>query len=490
MQQIEAMQRTAGNGVASQSKYKAYSLHNFRRIPQIQAFLSEEQMFDIEVVGSVLPFKTNSYVIDELIRWEDVPNDPIFVLTFPQKEMLLPEHYDQMASVLRSNPSREAIKEAANAIRLQLNPHPAGQLEHNVPQLYEGKLDGAQHKYKETILFFPSQGQTCHAYCSFCFRWPQFVGLDNLKFASKEVDSLIEYLRQHPEVSDVLFTGGDPLIMSAKILRAYVEPLLEAELPNLRSIRFGTKALGYWPYKFLNDKDSDELMELLGGIVERGKHLAIMSHFNHPRELGTAAVREAIGRLRSIGAEIRTQSPILQNINDNAEAWETMWREQVSLGCIPYYMFMVRDTGAQHYFGVPLERAWRIFRAAYQRVSGLSRTVRGPSMSAGPGKVEILGLSEVAGEQVFTLRFLQGRNPDWVLRPFYAKYDPKALWLDDLEPAFGEELFFFEEEEPGWIPAQRQAALTATTNGNGKGHNHAKNRTRRNGSLSSNGVFV
>ena len=65
-------------------------------------------------------------------------------------------------------------------------------------------------------------------------------------------------------------------------------------------------------------------------------------------------------------------------------------------------------------------------------------------MSAAPGKVEMLGVNEIAGQKVMTLRFLQARNPDHVGRPFFARYDPDAIWLDDLVPAFGEEDFFFE----------------------------------------------
>jgi hypothetical protein len=122
-----------------------------------------------------------------------------------------------------------------------------------------------------------------------------------------------------------------------------------------------------------------------------------------------------------------------------------MWTKQIQLGCIPYYMFVVRDTGAQHYFGVSLAKAHEIFRDAYKKVSGLGRTVRGPSMSATPGKVLVDGVATVMGEKVFTLRFLQGRNPDWVQRPFFAKYDENAIWLDELKPAF-EEKFFFEDE--------------------------------------------
>jgi hypothetical protein len=107
-------------------------------------------------------------------------------------------------------------------------------------------------------------------------------------------------------------------------------------------------------------------------------------------------------------------------------------------------MFVERDTGAQHYFEVPLARAYQIFNDAYNRVSGLSRTVRGPSMSATPGKVLIDGITWVNGQKLFVLKFLQGRDPDWVGRPFFARFDDEATWLDDLEPAFGAREFFFE----------------------------------------------
>ncbi|MBI4535564.1 MAG: lysine 2,3-aminomutase [Ignavibacteriae bacterium] len=426
-------------------KYKTYGLHNFREIPQLKSF-TEEQRFAMEVVGTVLPFKTNNYVINELINWDNVPDDPIFVLTFPQKEMLRPDHFDQMASVMKRDRDRQVVAETANKIRLQLNPHPAGQMEHNVPMLGDQKLHGMQHKYKETVLFFPSQGQTCHAYCTFCFRWPQFVGMEGMKFAMKEAELLVAYVREHTEVSDILFTGGDPMIMTAKHLASYIDPLIEARLPNLQRIRIGTKALAYWPYKFLTDKDAEETLALFKHVVDSGIHLAVMAHFNHNVELETEAARMATDRVRKTGAQIRTQSPVLAHINDDPAVWAAMWKEQVNLGMVPYYMFVVRDTGAQHYFGVPLVRAWQIYREAYQTVSGLSRTVRGPSMSANPGKVQVLGVGNANGQKVITMRMLQGRNPDWVLRPFFAEYDENAIWLDDLKPAFGEGKFFFEEE--------------------------------------------
>ncbi|MBT3592290.1 MAG: lysine 2,3-aminomutase [Candidatus Nitrosopelagicus sp.] len=431
--------------VDSSPSLQSVTLANLRKITQIENF-SEEQIFEMEVVGNVLPFKANNYVIEQLIDWDNVPGDSMFNLTFPQKHMLKTEHYDMMASVLKNDPDRKQIQEMANKIRLELNPHPAGQMELNVPMLKDGtKLYGMQHKYKETTLFFPSQGQTCHAYCSFCFRWPQFVGMDEMKFAMKEGDDLAQYVREHPEISDILFTGGDPMIMKASLFATYIDKILDANLPNLKTIRIGTKALSYWPYKFTSDSDSEETLETFRRIKSKGIHVALMGHFNHLAELKTDSVKLAIEKVRETGVQIRTQSPLLTNINDDADMWAQMWQKQVELGCIPYYMFVVRDTGAQHYFGVSLVKAHEIFQQAIQKVSGLARTVRGPSMSATPGKVQVDGVAEINGTKVIVLRMLQGRNPEWVNRPFFAKYDENAIWLDDLKPAF-EDKFFFEDE--------------------------------------------
>jgi len=420
-------------------------LHNFRNIPQLE-LISSELIEAIETVGSVLPFKTNNYVVDNLIDWNNVPDDPMFKLTFPQKDMLIPAHYQEMKSVINNGADKAAIKEAANKIRLTLNPHPAGQLEHNIPMIEGEKLYGMQHKYRETVLFFPSQGQTCHAYCTFCFRWPQFVGMEDLKFASKEAELLVKYVKEHKEVTDVLFTGGDPLIMKTKHLETYIRPLLDADISNLRHIRIGTKALGYWPYRFLTDDDAGDLLNLFEDVKCAGKHLALMAHFNHPVELSTDAVTEAIKSILKTGAVIRTQSPVLKHINDSSEVWADMLKKQVSLGCIPYYMFVARNTGAQHYFSIPLIEAWKIFRETYQSVSGICRTLRGPSMSCLPGKVQILGVADVKDEKVMVFRMIQGRNPDWAARPFFAKFDANAIWYTDLKPAFEEEKFFFTDE--------------------------------------------
>jgi KamA family protein len=424
-------------------KYKPYGLNNYKQIPQIDK-LTDEQKFDIEVVARVLPFRTNNYVINELINWKNIPNDPMFVLNFPQKDMLKKHHYDRIAALLQSGADEKLITQVANKIREELDPHPAGQLTKNRPTLNGKILPGVQHKYRETMLFFPTQGQTCHAYCTFCFRWPQFIGIADYKFAMSEIEPVIKYLRKNPNITDILFTGGDPLFMKTKVLAGYIDALLEADLPNLRTIRIGSKALSYWPYRFLTDNDADDLLVLFEKIVSSGIHLAIMAHFNHYVELSTPAVELAIKRIRQTGAQIRTQSPVMKNINNDPDVWATMWQQQVEMGLVPYYMFIARNTGAQHYFSISLEEAWEIFRKAYRQVSGLARTVRGPVMSCYPGKIQVLGVSEIMNEKVFTLRALQHRDPKHVMKPFFAKYDPEAIWYDELKPAFGEEKFFFE----------------------------------------------
>lgn len=425
-------------------KLSSYSLHNYKTLPQAEK-LSAELKEAIDVVGNVFPFKTNNYVVNELIDWDNITEDPFFKLTFPQRDMLSRNNYSLMWNTLMGTSNKDIIKSIANKIRLQLNPHPAGQMDMNVPTVNGNSISGMQHKYKETVLFFPSQGQTCHAYCTFCFRWPQFVGMEGLKFMNKESAALYEYVKTNKEVTDILFTGGDPMIMKAKVFESYIEPFLQRRPDNLQSIRIGTKVLSYWPYKFISDDDGDEYLNMFERIVKSGINLSIMAHFSHPRELDTEAVKVAIQKLRATGVQIRTQSPVLKNINNSPGIWSEMWRKQVNLNCIPYYMFIPRDTGAQDYFAVTLEEAWKIFREAYQNVSGICRTVRGPSMSCNPGKVQVLGISEINSVKYFVLRMLQGRNSDWTGRPFFAKYDPGAIWMDDLIPAF-EEKFFFEDE--------------------------------------------
>ncbi|MDN7804537.1 KamA family radical SAM protein [Burkholderia gladioli] len=436
-------------------KFKPYTRQTIRQAPEWEK-LKPDQREAIDVVGRVLPFRVNPYVLSELIDWDRVPDDPIYRLTFPHQEMLHEHEYAQLRDLIADGGKAAETERLIHSIRLRMNPHPAGQLTHNVPHLDGVPLPGMQHKYRETVLFFPSAGQSCHAYCTFCFRWPQFVGMDEFKFDARETTQLVEYLKRHRDVTDVLITGGDPLVMNARSLAEYLTPLLSPELAHIQNIRIGTKSVAYWPQRFVTDKDADDLLRVFESVVASGRNLAIMGHYNHPNELESAIAQQAVRRIIGTGATVRLQAPLIRHINTDPDAWARLWTLGVKLGAVPYYMFVERDTGPSDYFKLPLADAYDIFQRAYRQVSGLARTVRGPSMSAFPGKVAVDGIVEIGGEKVFALQFLQARNPEWVRRPFYAKFDPEATWLDDLVPAFGAPRFFFEEAAPAAPAAPRR----------------------------------
>lgn len=412
------------------TRFRAYGP---RQLDQIAAryALSAELTDAVRVVSQVLPFRVNEYVLSHLIDWTNIPDDPMFQLVFPQREML-PANQRKRLRELSSTPERKSeLKSFVRQIRDGLNPHPSGQKEFNVPVLAGAELRGVQHKYRETVLYFPGQGQTCHAYCTYCFRWAQFVGDTDLRFAAREPSTLITYLHLHPEVSDVLITGGDPLIMSTDRLRSHVEPLLE--VGSVQTIRIGTKSVAYWPYRFVTDKDAHEVLQLFEEIIASGRQLAVMAHFSHPRELETEIARRAIARIRATGAVIYCQAPMIAHVNDWANTWVELWRAELAVGAVPYYLFVERDTGPHEYFKVPLAKAFDVFQTAYQQLPGLARTVRGPVMSATPGKVVVDGVDSGGPRWQFQLRMLQARNPALVGRPFRARYSTSATWLDDLD---------------------------------------------------------
>lgn len=426
-------------------RYIPFTRKNYQTIDQVRK-LGRETISDIDVVSRVLPFKTNNYVVDELIDWDNVEHDPLFIINFPQKGLISKKNFDLVSGLLKNGADAYLINSKISTIRLGLNPHPAGQLECNIPELDGHRVDGIQHKYRETVLLFPAQGQTCHAYCTFCFRWPQFVGMHDHKMALKQAELSASYLSRHPEVTDVLLTGGDPMVMTATLLGNYIDTLLNSGLPHLQTIRIGTKSLSFWPYRYLTDKDSEEILELFKKVVDAGIHLSIMAHINHHREMATTAFREAVKRIRQTGAVIRSQSPILNHVNAVPTVWKKMWEDQVNMGIIPYYMFIPRNTGSHRFFSIPLVDAYRIFRKAFSHVSGLARTVRGPSMSARHGKIKIDGITEINGKKYISMSFIQSRSTDWVKRPFFAEFDEHASWIDELIPAFGNKTFFFENK--------------------------------------------
>src|ERR1700733_7556128 len=257
IQQVVPSARSAGRG------FRAYSAKHLDMLVQ-RAGLAPEERLAVRAVAAVLPFRTNSYVVENLIDWGAAPDDPIYRLVFPQPDMLPAPDVRQLCDLISGGAPDAELRAAAHAIRMRLNPHPGGQLLLNAPTLHSRPLSGLQHKYPETVLFFPRQGQTCHAYCSYCFRWAQFVDEPELKMATDDIGTLVAYLGEHPEVTSVLITGGGPMIMGEPVLRRYIEPLLDPRLDHLESIRIGTKSLSYWPQRFVTDPAAGATLGLFG----------------------------------------------------------------------------------------------------------------------------------------------------------------------------------------------------------------------------------
>lgn len=410
-------------------RFRAYGVRHVDELSRRFA-IPEHIARSVKALGAVLPFRVNEYVLSHLIDWDDIPGDPVFQMVFPQSGMLPAEDERRLSALVDDPAARKELRLAVQQIRDGLNPHPSGQKQLNVPTLDGDAVPGLQHKYRETVLYFPGQGQTCHAYCTYCFRWAQFVGDADLRFAAPSPEGLVDYLGRHPEVEDVLVTGGDPMIMSTERLRSHLGPILGA--PGVRTVRIGTKSVAYWPQRFVTDTDADDVLRLFEDVVASGRNLAVMAHFTHPRELESDLARRAVARIRSTGAMVYCQAPLAAHVNDDPRTWSALWRAELAAGAMPYYMFVERDTGPYEYFKVPLARAHDIFRSAYLTLPGLARTVRGPVMSAAPGKVVVDGVAETAQGRVFQLRMLQARDPRLVGRPFQAHYSESAAWLDEL----------------------------------------------------------
>ena len=139
----------------------------------------------------------------------------------------------------------------------------------------------------------------------------------DLKMATGDMARVDRLPAAHQEVTSVLVTGGDPMIMGESVLRRYIEPLLGPGLEHIESIRIGTKSLAYWPQRFVTDPDADDTLRLFERGRAAGKTLALMAHFSHPRELEAPLVATAVARIRSAGAVIRTQAPLIRSINDD-----------------------------------------------------------------------------------------------------------------------------------------------------------------------------
>lgn len=401
---------------------------SLKQIPQFSK-LSEEMRFNVEVAASIIPFKSNTYIVEQLIDWEKIPNDPIFQMCFPQKGVVLHDDFEKVKELLKYSKASEELKGAVNTARKNLIATDT-QNSFHIPNVKNKPVFGICHQFQDTILAFPFAGADCFAICTYCYRWMKHLGIGSY-FGYSDEFSPVKYLHEHPEVSDIQMTGGDPMTMSAQTLAKNVLPLLLVE--SLDTIRFSTRALSWWPYRFTKDDDADALIRVLEAIVKSGKHCSIMAHITHPRELSTDAAVEAIKRIQSTGTVIRSQAPMMRNINDNVQIIQQLLKEEVKLGIVPYYLYLDADSGPREYFRVPFASAFKIIKDAQQNLSGFVRTLRGPVIQDSGNKILISDIIDFNTEKFFIFKYLHSTEPQKNGLSFFTSYNESATRLCHLQ---------------------------------------------------------
>jgi KamA family protein len=386
-------------------KFKTYTNTSFKET-HYYSQLAFEAREEFDILSCVFHFKVNNYVLENLIGWEDAPNDPMYKLVFPRKEMLAPEDYEFLKALFQNGLNEGELDLFVQRVRKKMFPA-VRHTPTSIPQLNGAPLQGMYRNFDTIISLFPDpMVKTCHAYCSYCFRWIMFNNKE-VQQNSSYLDPLapVAFLKAHPQIKDVLFTGADPLVLKAEKLKQYIDPILEIE--SIEVIRISSKSLAWWPYRFTTDSDADALLELFEYIQSKGKHLNFCAHFTHPRELENEVVKEAIQRIRKTGTVIRCQGPLVKDINDSGAVWGDLWSRQIALGMIPYYMFLEANHNTENCFRIPLAKALSIFQEAQKHTTGLARTVRGPVFMNDLNRVLLDGTTVLEGTKYFVLKNLQ-----------------------------------------------------------------------------------
>lgn len=275
---------------------------------------------------------------------------------------------------------------------------------------------GIQHKYKQTALILSTN--QCAMYCRHCFR-KRMVGATDEEI-TRNLEAAVQYVTEHEEISNVLITGGDSLMLPNRILEQYL--LAFTRLDHLDLIRFGTRIPVVNPDRVLDDLD---LQDIFWRYAAR-KQLYIVTQFNHPREL-TAKARACIRVFIEMGIVVKNQTVLLKGVNDDPKTLGALLRGLTSAGVIPYYIFQCRPVrGIQNQFQVPLRRGVRIVDEAKNMQNGQGKCLR-YCMSTPRGKVEILGMQD---DTHMLFKFHQAKYPEDAGRIFTAQLTVNQGWLE------------------------------------------------------------
>ncbi|WP_019637634.1 KamA family radical SAM protein [Paenibacillus fonticola] len=357
------------------TKTKTRYITNLDRLTMIP----EEERARLKPITEKFVFRVNDYYLN-LIDWND-PQDPIRKLVIPNEGEL--EEYGRW----------DASDEDTNYV-----------------------VPGCQHKYTTTALLIVSE--VCGAYCRYCFRKRLFR--NDVKEAMSDVQPGIDYIAKHPEINNVLLTGGDSLILATEKLRGILAQLREIE--HVKIIRLGSKIPVFNPMRIYED---EELLDVIRTYSTPEQRIYVMAHINHPREI-TPEARRGFQALHEAGAIVVNQTPVLKGINDDPAVLGELLDKLSWAGVTPYYFFVNRPVAGNRDFVLSLQEVYRIVEEAKARTSGLGKRVR-LSMSHTSGKIEILAIEN--GKAY--LKYHQSRDGDYG-KLMILDCPEDAAWFDDL----------------------------------------------------------
>lgn len=277
-------------------------------------------------------------------------------------------------------------------------------------------LPGVEHKYSSTVVLLVVN--VCGGICRYCFRKRVFVK-DHSKVLT-DLPAAVEYINQHKEITNVLMTGGDPLILATSKLEKIVDAV--GPIAHVKIIRWGTKMPAFNPHRIINDP---RLLKLVGKCLDYGKQLYVMTHFIHINEITDVAIA-SVKALHNAGAVLCNQTPIIRGVNDNPQAMIDLFSKLSFAGVPPYYVFQCRPSSGNSGYAVPVEEGYRIFEQAKTKILGLAERARF-TMSHESGKVEIVGMT---AEHIY-MKYHRAKDDKKSGSFLIFKRNPDAYWLDD-----------------------------------------------------------
>jgi lysine 2,3-aminomutase len=234
-------------------------------------------------------------------------------------------------------------------------------------------VPGLTHRYPDRAILHATK--TCEVYCRFCFR-RETVG-ETGHLAEAEFAAVLDYLAATPALREVIFTGGDPLVLSARRLGAMLDRL-EA-LGTLDLVRFHTRVPVVAPGK---------VTEALVRVLDRALPIWMVVHTNHPDEI-TEAASAALRRLNRAGVPLLSQTVLLKGVNADAEVLEALFRKLIRNRVKPYYLHhpdLAKGTG---HFRVRLSEGQRVMAALRGRLTGIAQPLYVLDIPGGHGKVPV-----------------------------------------------------------------------------------------------------